>query len=387
MQIRFLLHDVHGAGGGVLKVALNLAGELGRRHDVELVSVLRRVDEPMHTMPSGVAVRTLLDERARAPDPDPAGLLPETATKPPSRLILPEDPWYEQHSLDSDTQLLRYLRSVRGGVLIGMQPGLSVAIARFAPAEVLRVAQEHRPFSSRPKSLREASLRYYPRLDVFLTLTRRDARRYRRELGEDVSVGVMPNGAPAVRGPTSDLDSLVVVAAGRLERSKGFDRLLDAWAIVARRHPDWELRIFGEGGQRADLEEQIATLDLAGSARLMGYTTRLSEEMAAASLFVLSSRVEGYPMVMLEAMACGLPVVSFDCRTGPREIIRPGRDGFLVPDGDVEGLAAAINRTIEMGDGRRALGAAALRAARRRTQSAVAARWEQLLERRLAAKR
>jgi glycosyltransferase involved in cell wall biosynthesis len=102
--------------------------------------------------------------------------------------------------------------------------------------------------------------------------------------------------------------------------------------------------------------------------------------MAAAAFYVMSSRFEGFPMVLLEAMECGLPVVSFDCPTGPRDLISVGKDGFLVPNGDIDGLAAAMMDMIELGDGRRSFGAAALEKSAQYELSAVAARWDDLLQ-------
>jgi glycosyltransferase involved in cell wall biosynthesis len=353
---------------------------------VELVSAVRFREEPTHRLPAGVTVRTLADLRPGVQPRGPAGALRRWARQQPSRVVPADDPRFSQHNRYTDLRLARYLWSVRGGVLIGMQPVMNVAIARLARPSTVRIAQEHRPFVSRNPGLREAAVRHYPRLDMFLTLTERDAQRYRHELGEAVPVRAIPNGTPVYAGTPSDHSSKVVVAAGRLERSKGFDRLVQAWADVAQRHPDWELRIFGEGRDRVALQEQIDALGIGGSARLMGFSASLPEDMASASLFVLSSRAEGYPMVLLEAMSCGLPVVSFDCPTGPREIISPERDGVLVPNGDVEGLAQAVSRLIATGDRRRAMGRAALETAHQRSQSAVTARWEELCAELLAAK-
>jgi glycosyltransferase involved in cell wall biosynthesis len=173
----------------------------------------------------------------------------------------------------------------------------------------------------------------------------------------------------------------VVVAAGRLARSKGFDRLLEAWAVVVQDHPDWHLKIFGEGNERDALSQQLLALGLQSQASLMGYSTRIREEMAEASIFALASRAEGYPMVILEAMSCGLPVVAFDCHTGPREMIDHGTDGLLVPDDDVKGLAAALSSLIEKGtEGRRPMGQAAVDKAAQHSQRNIGARWEALLQ-------
>ena len=218
------------------------------------------------------------------------------------------------------------------------------------------------------------------------TLTEGDAEDYRRLLRGKTRVECMPNGVADTAGLRAALDNKVVIAAGRVTPQKGFDRLLPAWAKVVEDHPDWELRIFGEGVSAPKLRKQIEELGIGASARLMGFTPRLNEELAQSSLYVMSSRREGFPMVLLEAMGIGLPVVSFDCPTGPRDIVREGVDGHVVPDGDKDALAAAMSELMADEARRKAYGAAALEGAARYDIATIAARWEALFEELAAAK-
>ena len=133
---------------------------------------------------------------------------------------------------------------------------------------------------------------------------------------------------------------------GRLAPQKGFDLLIDAFSRVAGRHPQWSLQILGEGPDRPALERLIDVKGLAGRVVLAGWEPDPSAVLQQGDLFVLSSRFEGFPNALLEAMACGLPSVSFNCQSGPAEIIRDQIDGILVPPEDVPGLADAIDRAL-----------------------------------------
>jgi glycosyltransferase involved in cell wall biosynthesis len=374
LHVRFLLHDVFGKAGGVKTVTLALARDLAQWHDVELVS-LYGGGEPVHRLPEGVRVRTLI-ERSPAKEP----VLRRALSRFPTRVVPKPEPRIKQYNAYTDLVLARYLRSVRDGVVVTMQPGLNIALARLGTSRYLRVAQDHRPFVTRPKTTVAAYDKYADRYDAFLALTDEDTDHYRRLMGQRTRVQTMSNGAPPHHGEPSQLDAKAVVAAGRLEASKGFDLLIEAWSKVAPRHPDWQLRIFGEGVLHGRLSKQIDRLGLTDKVELMGFTTQLQKEMVDSSLFVLSSRAEGYPMVLLEAMGCGVPLVSTDCPAGgPRDIIEEGVDGFLVPNEDVDGLAEAINRALDLDpEARRRMGRAALAKAQERTQVAVARKWSAL---------
>lgn len=375
MLVRFLLNDVFRQAGGVKTVTLALARDLTRWHDVELVSLFRS-GKPQHPLPDGVPVTTLIDRK-----PAEESILRRGLSRFPTRVIPDSEPRHKQYTLYSDLVLSRYLRSLQGGAVVTMQPGLNIALARLGSSSYVRVAQDHRPFVTRPKNLIDAYAKYADRYDAFLALTDEDTSHYQELMRGRARVQTMSNGAPHYPGEPSPLTAKVAIAAGRLDGTKGFDLLIDAWSRVAARHPDWELRIFGQGSRQQDLERQIDDLGLQGKVRLMGFTTELEKELAASSVFVLSSRAEGYPMVLLEAMGRGLPLVSTDCPAGgPRDIIDEGVNGFLVPNKDVDGLADGIIRMLDLDDeSRRRMGKAALEKAAEGSQERVAEKWADLL--------
>lgn len=386
MQIRFLITNAFGRGG-TIHTTFTMANALARRgHDVEVVSVLRHADAPVFHVDEAVRVRSLLDvgkrTKRRRHGASISRRLDSALRARPSRIIHPDDARYDRFNLRSDVALMRYLRSLHGGVLVTTRAGLNLAAARFVRRDVVRIAQEHLHLGLYRDNLRTAFVEWYPRLDAVVTLTERDAQNYRRLVGDRVDVRAIPNAVPDLSGLPGgpDPDTKVAIAAGRLVRGKGFHLLIRAWRTVAQAHPKWRLHIYGTGPTRRRLQRQIVKLDLADHVQLMGFTKHLPAHMAAASLFVLSSRFEGFGMALIEAMACGLPVISFDCPVGPGQIIDDGVNGVLVENGSIDALAAEIIRLIDDPGLRGKLGAAARRAARRYSSDTIADQWEHLFE-------
>jgi glycosyltransferase involved in cell wall biosynthesis len=170
-----------------------------------------------------------------------------------------------------------------------------------------------------------------------------------------------------------------IAAMGRLIPVKGFDRLLAAFAKLAQRHPEWQLIIMGEGELRSELEQQIKSLSLSGRVQLKGLVHNPSALLRNSEFFVMSSRSEGFPYALLEAMSCGLPAVAMDCESGPREIIRDNVDGILVPDGDIDALAAAMDHLMNDASERERLAVRAREVLERFGSDKVIAQWEALL--------
>lgn len=183
--------------------------------------------------------------------------------------------------------------------------------------------------------------------------------------------------SPPSRKSDKDLQGLLL-AAGRLDRQKGFDRLLAAFAMLASQFPGWRLAIVGEGSDRADLEQQAADLHVSRCVVMPGTVGNIGDWYEAADVYVMTSRFEGFPNTLVEALAYGLPAVSVDCVTGPRDILRHGIDGLLVPEDNEKALVSALRELMENRHLRRRFASRAVEVRERYSLTVVALMWEDL---------
>lgn len=186
----------------------------------------------------------------------------------------------------------------------------------------------------------------YPRAAAVVCQTENVAAMLRQSTRQKVIV--IPNPVP-LRGHSLPpaAKGKRIFAMGRLDPVKGFDLLLRAFHSIAGKHREWRLTILGEGPERGNLEILVAALGLRDQVSLPGWVADPFSLLAEAEVFVLSSRVEGFPNALCEAMACGVPVIAFNCQSGPADILRPNIDGVLVPAQDVDALASAMERLID----------------------------------------
>lgn len=213
--------------------------------------------------------------------------------------------------------------------------------------------------------------------DLNVVLTKRAQTVYREKFGCEHTVQIYNPIDPAVftRGGSYDADAKRIISVGRLTYQKHFDLAVDVAARVLKNHPDWRWDIYGEGEDRAALERQIASLGLNGRVTLCGQVPDLYDRYRDYSFMVMTSRYEGFPMSLLEAMGNGLPLISFDVETGPNEIINDGENGFLVPAEDADTMAARIETLIQDSALRAEMRACALHDAQRFSIGQIVDQW------------
>ncbi len=214
------------------------------------------------------------------------------------------------------------------------------------------------------------------RFDKFVVLTNEDKGYW----GDLPNIEVIPNAAIHVSKNYSEVKNKRVIAVGRLDYQKGFDRLIQAWKLVqyTGQFTDWKLDIFGQGEWREMLQQMIDEQGLQNTAKINPPTNAILNEYVHSSLLVMSSNYEGFGMVLVEAMSCGVPVISFDCKCGPKDIIQSGINGLLVPNGDIQALADAMMKVMEDEAYRKMLSQNARKVVDTYSEQAVMSQWIRL---------
>lgn len=179
-------------------------------------------------------------------------------------------------------------------------------------------------------------------LDGFVVLTQHDADSW----AHIKKATIIPNPLPFIPQAYSNCLSKKIISVGRYAEQKGYDLLIEVWSKIARKYPDWEINVYGHGEQEEMLQGLIETFHVTDSFKLNPPSKNIKEKYVESSIYVMSSRFEGFGLVLIEALACGLPCISFNCPHGPADIIKNGENGILVGNGNIEELANAIENLI-----------------------------------------
>jgi glycosyltransferase involved in cell wall biosynthesis len=285
--------------------------------------------------------------------------------------------------------LRQVLRQIQPDIALGMMTGANVllALAAFSLSNLRTIGAERTHPPQIPLGYLWETLRCYTyRLLNAVTVLTSESEDWIRSNTYAQTVSMMPN---AVFYPLSAQEPHVnpnnterkrLLAVGRLSEEKRFNYLIEVFANLATSYPHWDLVILGEGVLRSALEQQIRELALEKRIFLMGRVGNVAEWYESADIYVMSSRFEGFPNTLIEAMSYGLPAISFDCDTGPRDIIRHEIDGLLVPAGNIVALTAALDRLMSNKELRLKLAERAIEVRERFSIEKVTQLWEQLFD-------
>lgn len=236
----------------------------------------------------------------------------------------------------------------------------------------------YRPMKWWEKIRRDLYFKEFKKAEALIALTHGDAEDWK---GMASNIKVIPNIVHLNEtGRHSSCENKQVIFVGRFAAQKGIDRLLAAWKIVHKKHPDWQLHFYGEGEQKEKYTSIIQSFNDRLNIHVHPPTAAIFDRYMESSIFILTSVYEPFGLVIPEAMSCGLPVVSFDCPYGPADIIADGEDGFLIPDGDIDGFAEKVCYLIENPEIRKQMGNKAIRNAQRYSADRIMPVWKELFE-------
>lgn len=211
--------------------------------------------------------------------------------------------------------------------------------------------------------------------DIIITLTKEDATNWRKAK----RVKIIPNFSIMSVSKLSNGDVKRAIAIGRLEWQKGYDRLINIWKLVGPKHPDWQLDIYGEGTQEFDLTNAIKESNISNAA-IHPFTNNISQEYATSSVCVLTSRYEGFSLVLLEALRHGVPCITFDCPYGPKELVSDDQCGYVIENGNIDQFAEKLSFLMDHAETRKQFGKAAIIKAQSYQIDTIMNQWKQLFE-------
>lgn len=372
MKLIYCIHSVYNPGG-MERVLLNKVSYLVSHYgwDITIVTTNQNGRPPFYPFPAAVK---MVDLEVNYSAGDDEGPLKKILT------------YFKKRRLHQK-RLRQYLEREKADVVISLFPSESSFIPAIKDGSK-KVLELHFNKFFRLQYKRGGIIglldrfrtwqdeRLVRKFDKFVVLTEEDKGYW----GNLCNIEAIPNAVKPTDGKVSDVTAKRVIAVGRLDYQKGFDRLIKAWDIVAQEPTleDWGLDIFGQGEWQEMLETMIGERNLQDRVRINRPTNTINEEYLSSSLIVMTSNYEGFGMVLVEAMSRGVPAVSFDCVCGPSDIISHGKNGLLVTNGDIEALAEAMKCIMLDGEYRKQLSLEAVKVVDKYSEEMVMHRWHNL---------
>ncbi len=317
-HISFILNDIHFGGGGE-RVAVNLANQFAlNNYQVSILSIGSLKSNNIFSLEPGITIEYLNIDLTRG-----------------AKVIK------IFKRIRSIFEIREFYKKRTNIILLGVGTYPSILIALLSKRKNLKtIGCDHTSYCAVSGLWALLRKRFYPRLSALISLTERDFEKLKRH---NSNVYVIPNSVTFYPPVQSFLDKKIIIAVGRISYEKGIDLLLDIYDSIHMLIPGWKLRLIGDGKQKKEFEKRVkVSAVLSDKIEFIGYTDLVEQEYINASVYVMTSRVEGFPMVLLEAQSYGLPVVAFDCETGPSDIVINGRNGFIIPNFNKELMGIKI---------------------------------------------
>lgn len=322
MKIYFVIADIS-FKGGIERVTCNLANDFINEHEVVIVSYFKSNDNITFYLDEKVKVKYITNYKY---DGQPGSIKRLFKF---IRIFLKINLYFKNKEVD-------YIISQ------GLPITLILFPLNFMKKRIIACEHVHYDYYNKViKWLRNKLYKYYYKVVV---LTSKDKEKFEKNLN---NVECIPNYISKISKEKSFLNNKVIISVGRLEEQKGYDILIRVCSKLLPNYPEWKLKIFGEGNLKKKLEKQIIQKKMEKQILLMGTTNEIEKEYLKSDIYVMSSRFEGMPMVLLEAQSYGLPLVSFDCPNGPSDIIEDRVNGYLVKNFNEEEMLKKINKLID----------------------------------------
>lgn len=303
--------------GGTEKVACQIMNGLSSQYYISVISLTQSGEKMFYPLNPGIKKVSLFDS-------NPDGI---------------------KQYFSIVKRIRKYLKINKIDILIDVDTILDMfSIAAVRGLKTKLIAWEHFNFSETMGNKLRVPIRKHmtKHADCVVTLTKEDRKTYSDYFGDKLRVEQIYNPVEITQAQGEyHLNSKTIISVGRLAKQKGFDMLVDVADKVLKEHTDWEWIILGEGDERDSLEKKIAQKKIA-NLKLLGRVSNVSEYMQKSAIYVMTSRYEGFPLVLIEAKASKLPVVSFACKTGPAELVQDGINGYLINCYDIQAMADRI---------------------------------------------
>lgn len=369
---------LHLAYGGVEKAIISMANLFVEKYDVEIICVYNMPGSPAFPLDSRVKVRYLLDE-----NPNREQWKDSVRRKDPVAFIR-ESIKSVRVLAGKKLAVIDTVKSIHDGILITTRHEDNLVLSKYGDKNVLKIAQLHHDHNFERRFVR-AFERDYGNIDIFALLAPklRDEVKSIMRKNTHTKIVHIPNFLETYPDNVDfEAKEKVVVAVGRLDAVKGFDRLVRMFARIHEKADDWVLHIVGEGAQREYLEKLIREYKAEKYIKLIGMldSVQVEQEMKRAAIYAMTSKSEGFAFVIIEAQSCYLPTVAFDVRVGPGMLLKDGETGYLVADCDEDAYIARVLELIGDERLRRRMGEEAQRHSLLYSRENVAEVWYSVLE-------